>query len=38
MMNNKPPTVTQELLRNWVAALAMLSVVTLGAFLLISFR
>ena len=37
-MNNKPPTMTQELLRNWVAALAMLSVVTLGAFLLMSFR
>jgi hypothetical protein len=37
-MNNEQRTTTQELLRNWVAALAMLSVVTAAAFLVMSFR
>lgn len=32
-MNHEHRTATDELLRNWVAALAMLSVVTLGSFI-----
>jgi hypothetical protein len=35
-MSNRTITTTDELLRNWVAAVAMLSVVTVGSFIVMA--